>query len=58
MAAKKREEIPSKKKKPALRYWEVAQQLAAQVPEEEWAKLPTDMSINYRHYLYGHPKAE
>ena len=28
------------------------------VPPEERANLPRDGSINYRHYLYGHPKVE
>ena len=24
--------------------------------EDAWDGVPTDGSINYRHYLYGHPK--
>ena len=27
-----------------------------QIPAEELDRLPTDGSINYKHYLYGHPK--
>ncbi len=32
--------------------------ITASVPEEEWAKLPSDLSINRRHYRYGWPKEE
>ena len=34
---------------------DVAIDLAAQVPEEDWAKVPTDASIRYKEYLYGMP---
>lgn len=27
-------------------------------PEGTWDDVPTDGSINYKHYLYGHPKRE
>jgi hypothetical protein len=30
--------------------------LSAQIPKEEWAKLPRDGSYNHDHYLYGTPK--
>jgi hypothetical protein len=30
--------------------------LAAQVPPEQWARLPTDLSSQIDHYLYGFPK--
>jgi Arc/MetJ-type ribon-helix-helix transcriptional regulator len=36
--------------------WEMATRITASVPDEEWAKLPTDLSINLDHYLYGAPK--
>jgi hypothetical protein len=36
--------------------WEVIVEIGAQIPEEEWAKVPTDASINYKHYLYSAPK--
>ena len=26
--------------------------------EDEWDGVPTDGARNYRHYLYGHPKAD
>jgi hypothetical protein len=37
--------------------WEVAAEIAASIPESDWAKLPTDLSSNIDHYLYGAPKA-
>jgi hypothetical protein len=30
--------------------------LASQVPEDEWRKLPSDLTNNLDHYLYGTPK--
>jgi hypothetical protein len=30
--------------------------IQAQVPPEEWDKLPHDGAINHDHYLYGTPK--
>ena len=30
--------------------------LTKDIPEEEWAKIPTDLSYNHDHYLYGAPK--
>ena len=35
--------------------WEIIVDIAAQIPEEEWAKVPDDASINSKHYLYGVP---
>ena len=34
--------------------WETVEALGKEIPEEEWAKLPNDASINLDHYLYGH----
>jgi len=36
--------------------WEVFAEIGASVPPEEWAKLPTDLAKNYKHYLYGTAK--
>jgi hypothetical protein len=33
-------------------------EIQAQVPAEEWDKLPHDGSINHDSYLYGDPKVE
>jgi hypothetical protein len=38
--------------------WEVIVEIGEQIPDEEWAKVPTDASINYKHYLYGTPKKD
>jgi hypothetical protein len=37
---------------------ERVKEIQAQVPTEEWDKLPHDGSINHDHYLYGAPKIE
>jgi Arc/MetJ-type ribon-helix-helix transcriptional regulator len=36
--------------------WEIAQEIAASIPDEEWAKLPTDGAEQHDHYIYGTPK--
>ena len=36
--------------------WEVAADIRASVPEEEWAKLPVDGAEQHDHYVYGTPK--
>lgn len=35
---------------------EILQDLAKEVPEEEWKKLPTDLTDNLDHYIYGTPE--
>ena len=35
---------------------EILAELAAEVPPEEWARLPADLTDNMDHYLYGTPK--
>lgn len=44
--------IPSKRRTP----WQIASELYKQVPESAWADVPTDLSANIDHYLYGAPK--
>jgi len=36
--------------------WEIITELSAEIPMEEWAKLPTDGAEQHDHYLYGSPK--
>ena len=36
--------------------WEIIAEIGEQIPDEEWAKVPPDASINYKHYLYCIPK--
>jgi hypothetical protein len=38
--------------------WEIIMELGASIPDEEWAKVPTDGAKNLDHYLYGAPKEE
>lgn len=38
--------------------WEVVVEIGARIPNEEWEKVPSDASINYKHYLYGTPKKD
>ena len=33
-------------------------ELMADVPEEELAKVPTDLSVNFDYYAYGHKKQQ
>lgn len=35
---------------------EVLAELAAEVPEEDWNRLPADLTDNLDHYLYGTPR--
>lgn len=37
---------------------ERVREIQAQVPREEWDKLPHDGSINHDHYLYSAPRVE
>jgi Arc/MetJ-type ribon-helix-helix transcriptional regulator len=36
---------------------EIFARMGQQIPMEEWSKVPTDLSKNLDHYLYGSPKA-
>jgi hypothetical protein len=36
--------------------WERIQEIAAEIPREEWDKLPHDGAEQHDHYLYGAPK--
>ena len=35
---------------------EVLNELAKEVPQDEWDRLPSDLNENLDHYLYGVPK--
>jgi hypothetical protein len=37
---------------------EAMEEIAATVPDSEWAKVPRDLSKNLHHYLHGAPKEE
>lgn len=36
--------------------WEVFLEISASVPDEVWDALPTDLSEQHDHYIYGTPK--
>jgi Arc/MetJ-type ribon-helix-helix transcriptional regulator len=36
--------------------WEEILELTADVPDEEWENLPTDLAEQHDHYIYGTPK--
>jgi hypothetical protein len=36
--------------------WKVALEIGANVPEEEWTRVPSDGARNLHHYLQGAPK--
>jgi hypothetical protein len=36
--------------------WEIVAEMGAEIPEEEWKKVPTDLARNHDHYLYGAAK--
>jgi hypothetical protein len=38
--------------------WEIAEEISAQIPLEEWEKLPADGAEQHDHYLYGSPKKD
>ena len=41
-----------------LPIWDKLAAIGKSAPEGTWDDFPTDGSINYKHYLYGHPKRE
>ncbi|WP_324282038.1 DUF2281 domain-containing protein [Cyanobacterium aponinum UTEX 3222] len=40
----------------SLEIWEIAEKISQQIPDEEWQKLPNDLSKNLDHYLSGSDK--
>jgi hypothetical protein len=39
----------------SLGYLDFVDEISQQIPPEEWEKLPSDLSVNLDHYLYGSP---
>lgn len=37
---------------------ERVKELHKDIPPDAWDDLPTDLAMNKKHYLYGHPKEE
>ena len=44
------------KKQPKKTIWDKIAEITKNVPDEEWAKLPTDGALEHDHYLCGTPK--
>lgn len=38
--------------------WEIAEEIGASIPDEEWEKIPKDLAQNFEHYMYGAPRAD
>ena len=36
----------------------MVEELHKDMPPDAWDDLPTDLAMNKKHYLYGHPKEE
>lgn len=53
MLQKEQEPLSLKNSRPI---WEIIAEISAEIPMEEWAKLPTDGAEQHDHYLYGSPK--
>jgi hypothetical protein len=34
------------------------EELQANIPPDAWAEIPTDLSVNFDYYAYGHPKQQ
>jgi Arc/MetJ-type ribon-helix-helix transcriptional regulator len=53
-------EAEAARKEPAVEarkpVWERIQEMTADVPDEEWDKLPVDLAEQHDHYIYGTPK--
>jgi hypothetical protein len=50
------DEAAKERSKSSATTWEMVKDIIEEIPEEEWAKIPADASINLGHYLYGHKK--
>lgn len=50
--------VESTQNLPSQSFLDFIDEFSLQIPQEEWAKLPSDMSTNLDHYLYGSPKSE
>jgi hypothetical protein len=50
--------LPQRRLDESRPIWEEIVELMQDVPEEEWANLPADGSVNLDHYLYGAPRQQ
>ncbi len=47
---------PPETSSPTRPFWEMVAEIGAQIPDEEWTKIPADASLNPDRYLYGAPQ--
>ena len=52
------QEIGEQKELKLPKYLQRIEELRKKVPEDAWAEVPMDGSLNHDHYLYGSPKRE
>lgn len=50
--------IESSQNVPPQSFLDLIDEISLQIPQEEWEKLPSDMSKNLDSYLYGSPTSE
>ena len=50
------EKLTAEDVQPRLTIWQEIREIVKDVPDEEWQRLPRDVSANVDHYLYGAPK--
>lgn len=49
---------PSPVTNPQRPFWEIAVEISAQIPRDEWAKMPLDAAKRLDHYLYDDARDE
>jgi|CXWL01.1.fsa_nt_gi hypothetical protein len=49
---------PAAPKKLKRTFWDDLADIGNSVPDEEWAKLPTDLAKNFDHYAHGSPRQD
>ena len=53
MVVTTQEKQPEPPTEDSVPFWQMVVDLGAQIPDEEWAKIPVDASISLDRYLYG-----
>jgi hypothetical protein len=54
----KRAARPAAPKKLKRTFWDDLADIGKRIPDEELAKLPTDLSKNFDHYAHGSPRQD
>ena len=56
--AARRAPSPAPPKKLKRTFWDDLIEIGNRIPDEELAKLPTDLSKNFDHYAHGSPRQD